>query len=278
MGRGRLHYVRASYNVDVWKDLTFLAKIDGGELPNEVWEEAELLSHRLDLQRKPVDGAEFDALPPDLQKSKNFKTWQKELKEFLYRDQPATVWKCETLKKYSDLNETLGDFKVRLEQLVSEMRDDKVDDLRKRYGKKFTTLRDQIRRAEDRIEIEKEQYAETKMASRMSIGTTIFNAIFGRRNQRSLSTSMRSFSKTSKERSDIDRAEDKLEDLQARFQDLTDEMNEAIDELEEKVSVDGLEYEEKTLPPRKSDLEVEEFAVVWLPLRVRPTGIAEAVY
>lgn len=278
MGRGRLHYVRASYNVDQWKDLLLLARIDGGELPNEVWEEADLLSYKPGFDRKPVEGAEFDSLPTDLQKAKNYKTWAKELKEFLYRDQPGRVWKCETLKKYSDFNETLGDFKVRLEQFVSELRDEKVDDLRERYGKKFSKLRDQIRRAEDRVEIEKEQYAETKMASRMSFGTTIFNALFGRKNSRSFSTSMRSLSKTSKEKSDIERAEDKLEDLQLKVEDLNNEMNRAIEELEDKVSVDAMEYEEKILPPRKSDIAVEELALIWLPLRVSPAGIAEAIY
>ncbi|MEL7499819.1 MAG: DUF87 domain-containing protein [Planctomycetota bacterium] len=278
MGRGRLHYIRSTYGVDQWKDLSYLARVDGGEMPDEIWENAEELSHKLSLDSKPEEGAEFDTLPGDLQKSKNFKTWQKELKEFLYREKPATVWKCEELKKYSDLNETLGDFKVRLEQLVSELRDEEVEKLRKKYAKKFSTLRDQIRRAEDRVEVEKDQYAETKMASRMSIGTTILNAILGRRNSRSASTSMRSLSRSSKEKNDIERAEEKLEDLQQKFEDLNNEFNDEVNELSDKLSVDSLEYDDKVIPPRKSDLSVEDFGICWLPLRVTPTGIAEAIY
>ena len=276
--KGRLHFVRVGYKVDEWKEVTCLASISGGEMPNEVWENAEEISERLSLDSEPIDSAEFDSMPEDLQTSKNYKTWKKSFLEFLYREKVATIWKCGELKKYSEPNETLGDFKVRLEQLVSERRDEAVDKLRKKYGKKFDTLRSQIRRAEDRIDVEKEQYQQQKMASRISIGTTIMGALFGRRSTRSASTTMRSFSRSSKEKNDIERAEGNLEELQYKFEDLEKELNDEVAELEEKLSVDELEYEEMTLPPRKSDLSVQEFGIVWLPLKVSSSGIAEAIY
>ena len=197
---------------------------------------------------------------------------------FLYREKAATIWKCTKLKKYSEPNETLGDFKVRLEQHVSELRDEAVEKLRKKFGKKFDTIRSQIRRAEDRVDVEKEQYQQQKMASRISIGTTIMGALFGRRSTRNASTTMRSFSRSSKEKNDIERAEGNLEELQYKYEDLEKELNDEVAEIEEKLSVDELEYEEMTLPPRKSDLSVQEFGIVWLPLKVSSTGIAEAVY
>ena len=278
LAKGRLHYVRATYKVDEWKEITHLASISGGELPDEVWENSEEINERLSLDSKPVEGAEFDTLADDLQTSKNYKTWQKEFKEFLYREKPAKIWRCTKLKKYSDPNETLGDFKVRLEQLVSELRDEEVEKLRKRFGKKFSTLRSRIRRAEDKIEVEREQYQEQKMASRMSIGATLLGAIFGRKSTRSATTTMRSFSKSSKEKNDIERAKDNLEELELNFEDLEKEFNDAVAEIEDKLSVDELEYEDLTIPPRKSDLSVEQFGVVWLPLKVSKSGITEAIY
>ena len=278
LATGRLHFVRASYKVDEWKDVTCLASISGGEMPNEIWENAEQINERLSLDSEPVDSAEFDLLPEDLQTSKNYKTWKKGFLDFLYREKAASIWKCAKLKKYSEPNETLGDFKVRLEQLVSELRDEAVEKLRKKYGKKFDTLRSQIRRAEDRVDVEKDQYQQQKMASRISIGTTIMGALFGRRSTRNATTTMRSFSRSSKEKNDIERAEGNLEELQYKYEDLEKELNDEVAELEEKLSVDELEYEEMTLPPRKSDLSVQEFGVVWLPLKVSSNGIAEAAY
>ena len=278
MARGRLHYVRATYKVDEWQELTYLASISGGEMPDEVWEEGEPITERFSFSSQPVADAEFDSLPEDLQVSKNYKTWAKSFKEYLYRNKPAQIWKNVELKKYSEPNETLGDFKVRLEQLVSETRDEAVEKLRKKYGSKFQTLRSQIRRAEDKIEVETEQYREQRMASTFSIGATVMGALFGRKSTRSATSSMRSFSRSSKEKNDIERAKDSLEELQIKFEDMEKDFNDAVAELEDKLTVDQLEYDDLTIPPRKSDLSVEEFGVVWLPLKVSSSGIADAIY
>ena len=103
-------------------------------------------------------------------------------------------------------------------------------------------------------------------------------ALLGRRSTRSTSTSVRSFGKQSKEKSDIARAKDNLEELQVQFEDMEAAFNEDIDALEDKYSVDSLEFEELTLPPRKSDISVEEFSVCWLPWLVDSSGIAEPNY
>ena len=104
------------------------------------------------------------------------------------------------------------------------------------------------------------------------------DALFGCRTTRSAGTAMRSFSRSSKEKNDIERAEGNLEELQYKYEDLEKELNDEVAEVEEKLSVDELEYDEMTLPPRKSDLSVQEFGIVWLPLKISSTGIAEAVY
>ena len=89
---------------------------------------------------------------------------------------------------------------------------------------------------------------------------------------------MRSFGRSSKEKGDISRAQENLEELHIKFEDLETEFNDEVAKLEEKLSVDNLEFEELTLPPRKSDLSVEQFVVVWLPWEVDESGIAEPVY
>ncbi|MFT5299976.1 MAG: hypothetical protein ACI814_000749, partial [Mariniblastus sp.] len=277
-GRGRLHFVRATYKVDEWKEVQFLASVSGGEMPNEIWDEAEQLESRLDFIKQPFENAEFGKVAREFQKSKNYTTWKNELKEFLYRGQEMTVWKCSELKKYSDADETLAEFKVRLEQLVSEKRDDEVDSLRKKYGKKFSTLRSQIRRAEDKVEVEEDQYRTSRNSTYMSIGSTLMSAILGRKTNRKTSTSMRSFGRSSKELIDIERAKDGLEELQIKFEDIEREFNDAVQDLQNKLSIDNLDFTDYKLTPRKSDISVEDFGVCWLPWRVDSAGIAEAIY
>ena len=278
LGRGRLHFVKSTYDVDQWEERTFLASVTDGQLPNEIWDEAEPLEERLDFENEAEEGVQFAKVPSDLQKAKNFKTWNKELKEFLYRGQKLDVWKCVALKQYSEPGETLGDFKVRLEQMVSEKRDDETDKLRKKYASKFSTLRGKIRRAEDKLELEEDQYKQSRMSSVLSVGSTLMGALLGRKSTRNASSSMRSMGRQSKEKADIARAKDNLEDLQVEFEDMEHAFNDEVDELTEKLSIENLEFDDLQVTPRKSDISIEEFAVCWLPWRVDSSGIAEPIY
>ncbi len=277
LGAGRLHYVRSSYNIDVWQERTFLAHITGDELPNDVWDEAEAQDRPLDLDDPAPADAQFANVGPGFQKAQNYKSWEKEFKEFLYREQGATVWKCPDLQQYSEPNETEGDFRVRLEQLVSEKRDEETEKLRKKFAKQFTAMRDKIRRAEDRVEREEAQYKQSSMSSYLNIGSTIMGALLGRRSTRT-TTTMRSYGRASKEKDDVYRAKEDMEELQGQYKDLEREFNDAMSDLADKISVENLELEELNLPPRKSDILVERFAVCWLPWRVDSNGIAEPVY
>ena len=283
MARGQLHYVRSSWKTDKWEEKTYLAQITGNQTPDEVWDEAEEVLENLDFYDEPDGEAEFAKLPADMQKAKNYKRWEKEFKEYMYKDLPIKLQKCASLKMFSEAGETQGEFRVRLEQQASERRDEETEKLRKRYATKFTTIRDRIRRAEAKVEKEEEDYKASKMSSMLSVGTTLMGALLGRKtlsvtNARRASSSMRSFGRSSKEKGDISRAQENLEDLHIKFEDLETEFNEAVEKLEEKLSVDNLEFEELILPPRKSDLSVEQFVVVWLPWEVDESGIAEPVY
>ena len=136
----------------------------------------------------------------------------------------------------------------------------------------------ELAEAEDKVEVEKEQYKQTKMSSYLSMGTTLMGALLGRRSTRNAASSMRSMNRSSKEKNDIERAEDNLEELQVKFEDLEHEFNDAVAELEDKLSLDNLEYNDLKLSPRKSDISVEDFGLCWLPWRVDSSGIATPIY
>ena len=283
LGEGRLHYVKSTYKVDSWQERTLLSAIKGGEMPDEVWEQAEALEEPLEIVRNPEPGAEFAAICSDLQKKKNYTTWKKEFKEFLYRKQPMTMWRCKDLKQYSEPGETEGDFKVRLEQLASEKRDEAIDKLRDKFGSKFDTLRTRIRKAEDKVDVEKAQYQQSRVSSVLSVGTTLMGALLGRKafgvtNARRAGSSMRSFGRASKEKDDIGRAEENLEELQTKYEDMEADFDEQVEELNEKLSVENLEFEELVVTPRKSDIDIEDFSICWLPWRIDSSGIAEPAW
>ncbi len=283
LATGRLHFVRATYKVDTWTERTFLVNVNGDEVPDDVWDESDPVEGNLELDRNPAPNAEFAEIPKQMQKERAYASWEKELKDFLYREQNMEVFKCKELKAFSEPHETRGDFKVRLEQLASEKRDTEVEKLRKKYAAKFDTLRKRIRRAEDKVEKEKEQYQHTRMNSFLSLGTSILGAVMGRKtvsatNVRRAGSSVKAMGRTQREKGDIGRAEESLEDLQVDWEELEADFKKDVEVVEDKLHVDDLELEELVIRPRKGDLDVDDFTVVWLPWRVDSSGISEPVF
>jgi hypothetical protein len=279
LAKARVHYVRASYKLDHWMQRTFLATVRAGMMPNEIWADSEIDATKAwEFDDGPLDRAEFAELPSEFGNAKNYSQWEKELSSFLYRESNLAVWKCDELAMYSQPEESLGDFKVRIEQKSSEMRDAEVEKLRKKYASKFQTRRDALRRAEERVAREEQQYKQSRTSTLVSIGQTIMGAVLGRRTSTSAGTSIRSYSRSSKEKGDIGRAEENLESEKRRYEELESDFNRDVESLDEKYHVDQLNYEELSVAPKKTDITVIEFGLCWLPWCVSGNGIAEPVY
>lgn len=283
LATGRLHFVRATYKVDEWTERTFMVPVRGEEVPNDVWDLSKPVEGQLDLDHDPVASAEFSEIPREMQKDRAWSSWQKEFKDYLYRKQNMQVYKCKELKAFSEPFESLGDFQVRLKQMAAEQRDVLVEKLRKKYATKFDTLRNRIRRAEERVEREVDQYKQKRNDSIFSIGSSVLGAILGRKavsatNARRAGSGMRSMSRAQREKADVERAEDALEDLKVDWKDMEEKFKRDVEEIRQKLKVDQLDVESLEVRPRKGDLDIAKFMVVWLPYRIDSSGIREAAF
>jgi len=70
-------------------------------------------------------------------------------------------------------------------------------------------------------------------------------------------------SKILKERGDMSRAEERMVAIEEDIEALEYELEDKIDEMNEKYNVDNCEIETYTMKPRKTDIEVENCAIVW---------------
>ena len=279
---GRLHYSKSTYQIDDWETRQFLIRMDGG-VPDDVWDESVRLEEELELTAEPAAESEFSELPPELQVTKSYTAWEKEFKSFLYRTQDLIVYYCPELKTYSSGTESEGDFRVRLKQSAAERRDIETEKLRSKYASKFEVLRNRIKRAEDKVDVQTEQYKQKRMGTFISFGSSLLGAVLGRKlvsstNVTRASSSMRSLVSTGREKGDIARAEEDLEILEEKFKQLEAEFQEQVGLLEGKLDVDSLAIEAREVSPRKTDISVEDFGLIWLPFRVDSSGIAEPVY
>ncbi len=283
LGRGRLHFVRATYGVDVWQPRTLIVPVTG-PLPTPLWDTAAAMDDtKLEFENEPLPQCRFAAPPAEMLRAKSYSSFGKKLKESLYRTQKLTIYKCASLKRYSQPGETEGDFRVRLAQLAHEQRDLNVEKLRKKYALKLATLQSRIRSAEEAVARERSQARKATFESAVSFGSSLLGALTGRKlasrtNVSRAATSMKSLGRAAGQRGDVGQAREKLAELKEQLTELEKQFEEEARKIEAAFEADALELEPLELRPRKADITVSDVAVVWTPWQIGSEGAVAPLF
>lgn len=156
VARARLHFVKASHDVDEWRDYHALQGVDG-RLAGNPWDGVYLLEKPPLVDREPIEGASYGNLPSELAQKATYKSLAKDLEEHLYRTQVVKKWKCESLDLYSEVGEPEDDFRDRLRMKAREARDEEVDKLEARYKKKIDAAEERVAKAQSYYDEQKGQ-------------------------------------------------------------------------------------------------------------------------
>jgi hypothetical protein len=264
-GMGDVHYAgeqsqRRSFMQDIGNDAISIN-----------WDESQPGSFdENQLEKEPIDPAEFAPLAAAASKTENYKTWTRDFSDFLFRTTKIDIYRSSEFKLISNPGESETDFRIRVSQLAREKRDRTIESLRNKYGPKIALLQDRIRRAEQRVEKEKADVKQAGIQTAISLGATLLGAFMGRKAFSTgtigrASTTMRTGMRTAKERTDIDTASENLEALRQKQADLEAELNAEIQALSG--STDPLQQSIETVAqrPKKSDVSVRLVALVWAP-------------
>jgi Helicase HerA-like C-terminal len=263
--QARLHYVRSSWGIDSWKDVSLLA--DPGEA--DLWEGAQELE-QVRLSREPDEAVTYLPAPSGALRVATHKSWKRSAKAALYRTATITLLRCAPLKESSQPGETEAEFRMRLRHKARELRDTQIEKLRRRYDAKIDRLEKRIASAEERVSREESQYQEQKMSSILDIGSTILGSFLGRKRVSrgtlsGVTRAARRFGRASKEKGDIGFAVEKLKVLQGDMAEIESELEDALADLRDTFEVDLLDLETLDLGPRKSDIEIIRLALAWEP-------------
>ncbi len=271
LGATEIHYSN-SKTVDVTQQLTLLAAIDDGPVSLD-WSQATPLDLPVgDLESEPQPNAQFVEVPAVATKVKSYASWQKDLANWIYRNQRLELLQSPTLNVVSNPGESERDFRVRLQQIAREERDEAVEKLRRKYAPKFAQLEERKRRAEQAAAREAEQAQGQKVQTAISFGATLLSSFLGRK-RTSLTTlgrattAARGVSRSMKESQDVSRAEDnvaavaqKIADLEAEFQAETAALEHTFDPQTEPL-------EKVSLKPTKANIAVKLVTLAWAPYR-----------
>jgi hypothetical protein len=271
IGTASVHFQDTKHDIEADREIALLAEIRAGAVSPVEWEDAERADIDVDrLRTEPDKNASFGDLPSEAQKARDYAAWEKDLADWLYREERVMSFLHPGLGVASNPDESERDFRIRLRDVGREERDKQIEELRGKYERKITTAAERIRKAEQKVDREQEQAESVKMSNYVNIGTTVLSALLGRKaiSRSSIgraSTTVRGMSRTSKEKQDVERA---LEDLSARqeaLDDLEKELEQEIEDLKERLDPEMGRLETFELKPRRTDVDVHFVALAWVP-------------
>jgi uncharacterized protein DUF87 len=269
-GAASVHYQDAKTKLDEVREVQALVVITTGAVPVH-WDQADPLDiPPADLNTHPAHGAQFGELPGAASQAKSYKGWEKDFEDWVYRTQTLDIFRHASLGVTSGPHESERDFRLRLQQLVRERRDEETDALRKKYAGKMTTLEDRIRRAEQAVQRESEQAKQQKLQTVISIGATLLSVFMGRKtvsrsSMGQATSAVRGMSRTMKEGKDVDRAEENVDALQQQLAALEAELQEEIQSLTAQWDVETIPLETLNVRPKKSNISTKLVSLAWVP-------------
>ena len=273
LGKAKLHFVRTSYDTDTWRDTIALQPVHG-ELPEPVWDSALLFATAPPMDRDPQPNAEFVDLPSALAQERNYRGWDDDLEDHLYRSEKYEVWSCEVLERFSEPGESEADFRIRMTQAARERRDELKAQVRKKYGTRINRAQAAVRKAESYVSEQKSQFWMRILA----ILGNLAAMLFGNKRGRSRGVTTTSARQAMQERGQQSRAEQRLEDKLMDLEQIEDNLQKELAEIEINFEPGNLELKKLEVPLRKSDTTIEPISLVWLPWQIDPSGTAQPAY
>ena len=266
--QARLHFVDPKSRTDCWETAQFVhpAVEQAEEL---AWHNANaVMSGIVDTDRQPLAGSTFDQLPDAAARPAKYKMWERMLVSHIYQETTIELIVCPELKMVSKPGESEGDFKSHLQVSLHEKRDAEMEKIRKKYAPKLTSLQEQLRKAEARVEKEKDQYGQQKVSTAISFGATILGAFLGRGAMSvgtvgRAGTAMKGVGRASKEKRDIEMAQDSVEAVQERMDAMQQELDAELERIKSEMDIENLEISSTRIRPRKSDITLTSFGLGW---------------
>ncbi|MEK6335798.1 MAG: ATP-binding protein [Acidobacteriota bacterium] len=260
----------ADKKTDTTRDLTVAAQISAGVVTLD-WENATPVNLAMeDLEKSPVENAQFTELPEAAGKPKNYDKWQKDLAAWLYRSQKLELLTSPSLGQTSNPDESERDFRIRLQQAARERRDQAVERLRQKYAPKIAALEERKRRAEQAVEREAEQAKGQKMQTAISFGATLLSSFLGRKTISLTSlgratTAVRGVGRSMKESEDVGRAQETVGVINSQLTDLDAQFKTETDAIEKSGDPQTEVLETATMKPTKANITIKLLTLAWAP-------------
>lgn len=260
-----IHYVMATKNVDLTQNIRFKIYLDENQKElnfdeNESFED-------INFDEKEKTNSFYYPLPSFIQSDKELKNIERNFIDWVYRNYKLTLFKNENLKLISKQNESLNDFKMRVQDRLNEKIDLELQKLKDNFLKQNQILEQKLSKLYDRLEKEQQEATSATTNSLISIGTSILGAFLGKSSKSSIAskvaTSSRGVGKVLKEENDIKYVENEINTLQNQKIELENLISEKAKEINSTYDISKYEIEELFIKPKRADIYNVKLELLW---------------
>jgi hypothetical protein len=270
IGAADVLYSNAKLDVSVSKNYTLLAPLHDGPIPLD-WSEAEQIEINLrDLDSGPVEGAHYANFPDAASNARSYEDWKKLLNQFIRTNLSLKLLFSPALKTLSEPGEDERDFRIRLQHLAHERRDDAMEEIRKKYSSKLDQLEERHRRAKQAVEQKNAMAAQRKVEAAVSAGTALLGALLGRKTISATSvsrigTAVRSTSRAFKSGQEISGAVETLQSIEAQIQELQFEFEQQLEKISANYNMLEEKLESVEIRAISGNITVHFMGLAWVP-------------
>lgn len=270
IGAADVLYSNAKLGVSVSKNYTLLAPLHDGPIPLD-WSEAEQIEINLrDLDSGPVEGAHYANFPDAASNARSYEDWKKLLNQFIRTNLSLKLLFSPALKTLSEPGEDERDFRIRLQHLAHERRDDAMEEIRKKYSSKLDQLEERHRRAKQAVEQKNAMAAQRKVEAAVSAGTALLGALLGRKTISATSvsrigTAVRSTSRAFKSGQEISGAVETLQTIEAQIQELQLELEQQLEKISANYNMLEEKLESVEIRAISGNITVHFMGLAWVP-------------
>ncbi|MDY3200897.1 MAG: DUF87 domain-containing protein [Arcobacter sp.] len=260
-----IHYINSTKNIDLETTETCKIYLDE-EMKNINFDEKEEVENS-NFETKERPNSHYYELPTFIQSEKELKTIEKDFVDYIYRNSKLTLHKNDELKLTSKQNESLGDFKIRLQDRLNEKIDLEVEKLQTKFQKENDSIENKLSKLYEKLEREEQQATSTTTDTIISIGTSILSAFFGKSSTATtlgkVATSARGATKILKEKNDVKYVQNEINQLEEQRNSLKTMLENEIEKINSTNLSSNFPIEELFIKPKRSDIYNVKLELLW---------------
>ena len=260
-----VHFADSAKNIDLTNELNYKFYLQK-EASNINFEELEEFKENSFETNERVNSNYYET-PIFIQNEKELKQIQKDFTDFIYRTNKLSLYKNEDLKIISKQNESLTDFKIRIQDRLNEKIDEQVESLQEKFSKTNDSIDDKLNKLFDKLEKEQLQASATTTDAIISIGTSLLGAFFGKSTTAStlgkVASSAKGATKILKEKSDVKYVESEIQQLEIEKEELQKTLENEISKINEENKISNFQIEEIFIKPKRTDIFNIKLELLW---------------